>query len=584
MNKRDLDLLLRIKETGYTNQRELADMLDCSLGAVNGGLKRLIDAGYIDENKSLTKKSTELLLSSKPQRAILLCAGGGIRLLSGEGDVPKALLTVHGEALIDRIIRQLHEAGIHEIYAVVGFEKERFEYLIDTYGVRLIVNPEYSRKNNLHSLTLVKEHLLNAYVIPCDIWCKDNPFSRNELYSWYMVSDGTSDESTVRVNRKQELVSVHPATGGNRMIGISYLLPSDADIVKERLYLMDQSRRFEGSFWEETLYAGDRLIVAPKMVCDSDVVEIDTIEDLWELDRPAGIPIREIADALGVSDSDITGISVLKKGTTNHSYSFSCGDEKYIVRMIVDDTNKLIDRRCEADVYRAVADRGVSEEVVYFNPGTGLKVSLLMTGARFCDPKSASDVSKCMDKLRAFHEMKLKVGHAFDLFGEIEYFESLWGGTPSVYRDYNETKANVFSLKRYIDSAEKDICLTHIDPVPDNFLISADGIRLIDWEYAAMQDPHLDIAMFALYSLYDKAETDALIEAYFIEGCSDAVRLKIYCYMAVGGLLWSNWCEYRRKCGTEFGEYSLRQYRYAKEYFRIVVKELKEKGIDYACG
>ena len=39
--------------------------------------------------------------------------------------------------------------------------------------------------------------------------------------------------------------------------------------------------------------------------------------------------------------------------------------------------------------------------------------------------------------------------------------------------------------------------LTHIDAVPDNFLFTRDGdIRLIDWEYAAMQDPHVDMPCF----------------------------------------------------------------------------------------
>lgn len=56
----------------------------------------------------------------------------------------------------------------------------------------------------------------------------------------------------------------------------------------------------------------------------------------------------------------------------------------------------------------------------------------------------------------------------------------------------------------------------------------------------------------------------------------DATRIKIYCYIAACGLLWSNWCEYKRNLGVEFGEYSLRQYRYAKDYYRIVQDELKK--------
>lgn len=65
---------------------------------------------------------------------------------------------------------------------------------------------------------------------------------------------------------------------------------------------------------------------------------------------------------------------------------------------------------------------------------------------------------------------------------------------------------------------------------------------------------------------------------YFTEGCSDETRTKIYCYIAACGLLWSNWCEYKRNLGVEFGEYSLRQYRYAKDYYRIVQEELKKQG------
>ena len=59
----------------------------------------------------------------------------------------------------------------------------------------------------------------------------------------------------------------------------------------------------------------------------------------------------------------------------------------------------------------------------------------------------------------------------------------------------------------------------------------------------------------------------------FEGNCDVETRAKIYCYIAMCGLLWSNWCEYKQMLGVEFGEYSLRQYRYAKEYFRYA-KEL----------
>ena len=72
--------------------------------------------------------------------------------------------------------------------------------------------------------------------------------------------------------------------------------------------------------------------------------------------------------------------------------------------------------------------------------------------------------------------------------------------------------------------------------------------------------------------LTEKEQVDALIDSYFEEGYTEEIRMKIYCYIAISGLLWSNWCEYKRFCGVEFGEYSLRQYHYAKEYYNILKK------------
>ena len=53
-------------------------------------------------------------------------------------------------------------------------------------------------------------------------------------------------------------------------------------------------------------------------------------------------------------------------------------------------------------------------------------------------------LSLCMEKLRSFHSMKIRVQHTFDIFKQIEFYEALWDGDLSVYRDYQKTKANVY--------------------------------------------------------------------------------------------------------------------------------------------
>lgn len=583
MNKQESDILNTLLQELFINQRILAEVSGHSLGVVNRSIKELIKSNYLDESMYPTAKAITEFKQKTPKRAVILAAGFGMRMVPINTELPKGLLEVNGEALIERIIKQLHEVGIKEIYIVVGFMKEKYEYLIDEYEVKLIVNTEYAAKNNLYSLKLVKDHLENSYIIPCDIWCDRNPFHRHELYSWYMVSDLVDNESNVRVNRKMELVIVPENSGGNAMIGICYLVKEDADLVKKRVEELCRNQRYDGSFWEEALYQKDRMIVAARVVHSADVVEINTYEQLREIDSNSNQlktdAIQVICQVLEANQDEVTDIIVLKKGMTNRSFLFTCKGKKYIMRIPGEGTDQLINRKQEAAVYHAIDGRKICDDIAYINPENGYKITEFLENARVCDPLNYEDVKKCMKRLRDFHGLGLKVNHEFDIFGQIEFYESLWEGNASVYKDYEKTKSNVLSLRSYIETHVSEKVLTHIDAVPDNFLfINQNGkeeIRLIDWEYAGMQDPHVDVAMFCIYSLYNKRQVDRLIAAYFTEGCDDETRIKIYCYIAACGLLWSNWCEYKRNLGVEFGEYSLRQYRYAKEYFKIVQEELK---------
>ena len=578
MNKQEADVLKTLFLEPFINQRILADLCGHSLGVVNRSLKNLITDGYLDEQIKVTAKAKSEMSLSAPKNAVILAAGFGMRMVPINTQSPKALLEVNGETIIERTIKQLHEIGVTEIYVVVGFMKEQFEYLIDEYGVELVVNEHYAEKNNLHSLNLVAEHISNTYIIPCDIWCMKNPYSRNELYSWYMVNDLVDDESMVRVNRKMELAVTTDGQAGNMMVGISYLAEPQATIIRDRLKAFDKDKRYEKSFWEEVLIDNDRMIVYAKIAHSFDTVEINTFEQLRELDENfnnlKSDAIEIIANALQVNKNEIVDINILKKGMTNRSFIFSCRNQRYIMRIPGEGTDLLIKRDEESAVYDVIKDKDICDDIVYINPLNGYKITKYLESSRVCDADNEEDLVRCMKKLRDFHSLNLKVGHKFDIFRQIDFYESLWDGTPSAYRDYESTKTKIFELKEYIDNCKFEVCLTHIDAVPDNFLFTADGdIRLIDWEYAGMQDPHVDIAMFCIYALYDRTQVDRLIDIYFENKCEKQTRLKIYCYIAACGLLWSNWCEYKRSLGVEFGEYSLRQYRYAKEYYKIFKEE-----------
>ena len=534
-----------------------------------------------------------IVTETAKRNAVILAAGFGMRMVPINTMYTKGMLEVHGEPLIERLICQLHEADIREIYIIVGFMKEAYEYLIDKYHVQLIINPEYMEKNNLYSLYRAEKYLKNTYIIPCDVWCRENPFLQNKPESWYMISDMVDDESIFRVNRKREISVTSLQKAGNGMIGIAYVTEKDSALLRKNMHELIESGNYQDSFWEDALIQDKIFMLPARIVSAIDIVEINTYEQLRELDENSNHLKSEalalIAQVLHVEEMAIKNITVLKKGMTNRSFLFSCNKQRYIMRIPGEGTDQLINRREEAEVYDLINGKKICDEIIYINSENGYKITKYLSNARVCDAENNNDLEKCMEKLHWFHNQKLILNHKFDIFNKINFYESLWQHKNSIYRDYQETKSNIFSLKAYIASQPIQTCLTHIDAVPDNFLFYQDSqgieqIRLIDWEYAAMQDPHVDIAMFCIYALYNRKQIDNLIDIYFHKQCDENTRTKIYCYIAICGLLWSNWCEYKLDLGIEFGEYSLCQYRYAKDFYKIATKRITSiNGGEISC-
>lgn len=578
------DVLLYSGKNAYTNQRAIADGTGYSLGVVNNSLKVLKEEGLLDGQNRPTAAAQALFKENSPRNAIILAAGVGLRMIPINNSVAKGLLEVKGEILIERLITQLRQAGITQIYVVVGFMKENFEYLIDKYGVTLIVNKDYALKNNLHSLSLAAKHISNSYIAPCDIRCENNPFGEKELYPWYMVSDELTAKSDVKAGKSGQLTGTRNGLG-NRMVGIAYIDCKTAEKLRERIYRLDGVAAGDSMFWEEALNDNGQLCVCAKLIKKEEYCEINTYEQLRAVDKNSGNlqseEISLLAQVFGVGGQDIKDVRALKVGMTNRSFLFSVGGKRYIMRIPGEGTDNLINRRQEASVYACIKDKNICDDIIYIDEKTGYKISRYFEGAHCCDPYNLEEVEKCMKYLKSFHGLRLKVGHEFNLFERIEFYESL-RKLPSMYRDYSSVKDNVLKLRKFIESFNAEKSLTHIDAVCDNFLFVDNGgreeIRLIDWEYAGMQDCHVDIAMFIIYSCYGEEMAEKVIDFYFENACPEDVRYKIYAYIAVCGLLWSNWCEYKFSLGVEFGEYSLMQYRFAKKYSRKVLGYLEARG------
>lgn len=165
-----------------------------------------------------------------PRNAIIVAAGKSNRLAPFTYEKPKGLFRVKGEILIERQIEQLREAGIEDIYVVVGYMKEKFFYLERKYrGLHLVINNESGKKENLLSadkqLEISMEYLHRLHSIPIDDASIAAFANQYDLGADFRVK--TFDD----VEEGKKLMRIASATKGNLVVEF-------ADMVEkvERLY------------------------------------------------------------------------------------------------------------------------------------------------------------------------------------------------------------------------------------------------------------------------------------------------------------------------------------------------------------
>ena len=87
--------------------------------------------------------------------AVILAAGLGVRLSPLTVDRPKALVEVGGRSLLERLLDNLHAAGVREIRVVTGHLADRVANhpSVKRYrrSVQLVHNPDFRQSNNIVS-------------------------------------------------------------------------------------------------------------------------------------------------------------------------------------------------------------------------------------------------------------------------------------------------------------------------------------------------------------------------------------------------------------------------------------------------
>jgi len=596
-------------------QRQLAQELDVSLGTINSLIKECIADGLIsfrqeDGRYGLLDKGRELLERYRVDGAVIIAAGFGSRFVPLTFETPKGLLEVFGERMIERQIKQLHEADITDITIVVGYLKEKFEYLIDKYQVKLLYNPEYSCKNTLATVYQARKLFQgrNMYLLSSDNWMRNNMYRTYECGAWYssVYMKGETSEWCLSYNKKGLISSVD--IGGRDawvMYGPAYFSAEFSDRFLPVLEAYYRTPGTEQFYWEHVFMdilngeadhrlkeAGITMDIPGSAQLDiyvnrqpeDQVYEFENLEELRLFDQKYqnhsdNEAMELVSSVFNIEESEIQNIRCLKSGMTNKSFLFEIRGEHYICRIPGPGTEMLINRREEKCVYDTVAPLDITEHVIYFNGDTGYKISRYYEGVRNACADNWEDMEKCMALVHILHDSKLEVPHSFDIKERIDFYEKLCQNhCEALFEDYAMVRGWMNTLLDGLDQLGRPQVLSHLDSNVDNILILPDGtLRLIDWEYAGMCDPIVDISMCAIYSYYNEEDADRLLRVYLGREPEPQEEYAYYAYMALGGFLWSLWAVYKSMLGEEFGEYTIIMYRYAKNYYRKIEKDILRK-------
>ena len=515
--------------------------------------------------------------------AIILAAGKSNRFAPFTYEKPKGLFRVKGEILIERQIEQLQQAGVSEIYIVVGYMKEKFFYLEQKYGVKLIVNNEFGKKGNLYSLYVTREHFNNTFICCADHYFIENPFTYNNTdnhsYRACTYQAGKFREFAVKCSDADVITAM--SVGGYdslAMVGPAYMNVKFSQTFRGLMEKEIADFGVASMFWEE-FYAKhiEQLTFYKREFKPEQILEFDSVEDLRGFDSEFLINvdseiIANICNTLHCQPNDIMDISVINAGLTNVSFAFTVESEqksiKYVYRHPGGTAGNLINRQAELFAQMSAKDIGIDKSVIHMEL-SGWKVSYFVHNASNCDFEKYDDQLKvAMEYLHRLHAVKsdgtIKV---FDDVAEGKKLMNIASATKGhLQKEFADIIAKVEKLYPLVKAdAERlgyGLVLCHNDTYEPNYLYDDNGeVYLIDWEYAGMNYAANDICCILCRYDWTDEQIERYLKAYVGRELTKDEHRYYMAFLPISAFYWFCWGLYKGSVGDDDSFFFLPAYR-----------------------
>ncbi|MBX2885367.1 MAG: phosphotransferase family protein [Granulosicoccus sp.] len=259
--------------------------------------------------------------------------------------------------------------------------------------------------------------------------------------------------------------------------------------------------------------------------------------------------LRELTHLKSVTTNDYT--ATRQGGLTNLVFKIEFQGSKssepsLIVRLAGKGTEDYIDRKVEDHNARVAASAGVSAEVLYTHPDSGVMVSRCIPDIVTMTPELFStrtgSVARAGVALRKLHSAKEPFEFRFELFSMIEeYLGILSTKDIELPEGYHDIVERAEPVKQVLADNPVALAPCHCDPLCENFLDDGSMMWIVDWEYSGMNDPYWDLGDLAVEGNFSESQTHELVRAYCNGEPSASEMARVTIYKAMCDLLWTLW-------------------------------------------
>lgn len=220
----------------------------------------------------------------------------------------------------------------------------------------------------------------------------------------------------------------------------------------------------------------------------------------------------------------------IETGLTNDNYIVKLDNETIVLRVPREENKHLFDYSHEAKVLKLIEPLSLDTPLIYYNKDTGIKCNAFIENAQTFEPKYIKRAAKL---IRTLHDASIISGKTFNIKEKLFLY-------------HDNIKHPIYDVSvgfNYFDSIEAtNLVLCHNDLVEGNLLFTESKDYLIDYEYAADNDPYFDIMSFLTENdIVDANLRNVFYIEYFGMMPSDAQLSKLKHYEVIHHTLWCTW-------------------------------------------